>query len=151
MDLLIGRVFCPQKCWCPAAYLCCGIQQPIRCHLLLICHGILLLIETAKRTEGLFNLVFPTRTRIKHSFQRNVFIHSNHMVEPAEPLIINTLSNVHTPPDRDGRLAKRLQCEYRYDSIPFFSFSIPIFNNITTSSSELFFRMKIFDRHKTKI
>ena len=34
-----------------------------------------------------------TNYRIKHSSQRS--IHPNDMAEPAEPLIINTLSNVH--------------------------------------------------------
>ena len=56
------------------------------------------------RSQGLFNLVFPTRTRsshppmsanhrIKHSSRSSVFIHPND--EPAEPLDINTLNNVH--------------------------------------------------------
>ena len=33
--------------------------------------------------------------RIKHSSRRSVFIHPNHMAEPAEPLDINTIINVH--------------------------------------------------------
>ena len=32
---------------------------------------------------------------IKHSYRRSIFIHPNDMAEPAEPLVINTLSNVH--------------------------------------------------------
>ena len=32
---------------------------------------------------------------IKHSSRRSVFIHSNDMAEPTEPLDTNTLSNVH--------------------------------------------------------
>ena len=33
--------------------------------------------------------------RIKHSSRRSVFIHANDMAEPAEPLVINTLINLH--------------------------------------------------------
>ena len=54
------------------------------------------------RSQGLFNLVFPTRTRsfhppmaTNHSSRRCVLIDANDMAEPAEPLVINTLSNVH--------------------------------------------------------
>ena len=36
-----------------------------------------------------------TKHRIKESSRRSVFIHPNDMVEPAELLVINTLSNVH--------------------------------------------------------
>ena len=59
-----------------------------------------------KRSQGSFNLAFPTRTRsshlpmianhrMKHSSRRSVFIHPNDMAKPAKPLDINTLSNVH--------------------------------------------------------
>ena len=56
-----------------------------------------------KRSQGLFNLIFPTRTRsslppmtadycIKLSSRRSVYIHPNDMAEPAEPLDIKRLA-----------------------------------------------------------
>ena len=58
------------------------------------------------RASSIFNLDFSTRTwsshppmtanhRIKHTCRGSLFIHPNHMAEPAKPLDINGLSNVH--------------------------------------------------------
>ena len=63
-------------------------------------------VAYTNRWQGFLDLVFPTDARssssptaadprIKYPSRRSILLHTNDMVEPAQPLNINTLHNVH--------------------------------------------------------